>query len=634
MVKWAFDILGIEVTREKEEIKRAYSELVKNYHPEEHPEEWTKVHAAYEAAMQYAESGEIIQSDGKDNPVDRQTRDERTKDQNEQNKRLEQRMYELMQMKNKNAYAEWNQFFEKEFTEDAAISVMQILLEIVQAYPLRGEIVRLIMNTMSARAQRYRILNDDGKAMLAEQIVRAAQAQIPERTEKPGHTSVRQGKKRRTAVILAVCCMILVSGSIMITSVVKGVKNREVLKQAVKYLDGKYGESGYEVSDLELEEAYLYGDSNEKLNAYFIMEKGKYNRTIYAIAEKGTSDYTYFDNLQSREIKQSFQNELNAITGRSEGKLLWNSSSGSDGAMEDGYFHERYEGDFDSFIEKESKVRDMAQKAYAKRMNGSSTARNGNCNYYLPDLNVETMEQRLTMEEIPQDEKLQEIMEKYAEEYEVQLRGIVLPGRYFDANLKNIRMDNSMYLPEKNIYDSQIEPDIPFLIMTGWYVGLPQEDASLLNTQSATYTVKPVQVSDGVYAATEQISGNETNYNASELSGSFTRTEVPESVKLPDDRKEKAISIKFKGNRELQEYLHLAIDKKKCGIAEEGYQVFITEYNGEDEQTGEAEVRSYEEAYSYFGYRTALDGDGYVYMEYPSYYDWDDSPAVITIVNP
>lgn len=191
MVKWAFDILGIEVTREKEEIKRAYSELVKNYHPEEHPEEWTKVHAAYEAAMQYAESGEIIQSDGKDNPVDRQTRDERTKDQNEQNKRLEQRMYELMQMKNKNAYAEWNQFFEKEFTEDAAISVMQILLEIVQAYPLRGEIVRLIMNTMSARAQRYRILNDDGKAMLAEQIVRAAQAQIPERTEKPGHTSVR-----------------------------------------------------------------------------------------------------------------------------------------------------------------------------------------------------------------------------------------------------------------------------------------------------------------------------------------------------------------------------------------------------------------------------------------------------------
>ena len=94
----------------------------------------------------------------------------------------------------------------------------------------------------------------------------------------------------------------------------------------MKYLDGKYGESGYEVSDLELEEAYLYGDSNEKLNAYFIMEKGKYNRTIYAIAEKGTSDYTYFDNLQSREIKQSFQNELNAITGRSEGKLLWNSS--------------------------------------------------------------------------------------------------------------------------------------------------------------------------------------------------------------------------------------------------------------------------------------------------------------------
>lgn len=655
MAKWAFDILGIEVTREEKEIKRAYAELVKKYHPEENPEEWTKAHEAYNVAMRYAQSEETtvencpeepvyaeqpkpaeeeIQSDENYNNMFQQVRDEWTQDQKEQNKRLEQRMYELMQMKNKNAYAQWNHFFETEFTEDVEISVMQILLEIVQVYPLRGEIVRLIMNTMSARVQRYQTLKDDGKAMVAAQIARAAQAQIPKQMDQSEHRRVKKGKTGRTAGILAVCCIALVAGSIMITSAVKGVKNREVLKQAVKYLDEKYGESGYEVSDLELEEAYLSGDSREKLKAYFIMEKGEYNRTIYAIAEKGKSDYTYFDNLQSREIKQAFQNELNAMTGRSEGKLLWNSSSGSDGAMEDGYFHERYEGDFDSFIEKETKVRDAAQKARAKRMNGSSTAKNGNCNYYLPDLDVETMEQRLTMKEIPQDKKLQEIMEKYAEEYEVQLRGIVLPGRYFEANLKNIRLDNSMYFPEENIYDSQIEPDIPFLIMTGWYVGLSAEDANLLNTQSATYTVKPVLVSDGVYAATESISGNETNYKSSELEGSFMRTEVPESVKLSDAQKEKAISIRFKGNKELHEYLYLAIDKKVCGITEEGYQVFITEYSGEEEQTSEIEVLPYQEEYSYLGYRDALDGEGYIYMEYPNYYDWDFSPVVITIVNP
>ena len=50
-----FRILEIEPTNDKKEIKKAYAGLVKRYHPEEFPEEWKKIHDAYELAMKMAE---------------------------------------------------------------------------------------------------------------------------------------------------------------------------------------------------------------------------------------------------------------------------------------------------------------------------------------------------------------------------------------------------------------------------------------------------------------------------------------------------------------------------------------------------------------------------------------------------
>ncbi len=52
-----FRILEIEPTTDKKEIKRAYARLVKRYHPEEFPEEWEKIHDAYEQALKIAEYG-------------------------------------------------------------------------------------------------------------------------------------------------------------------------------------------------------------------------------------------------------------------------------------------------------------------------------------------------------------------------------------------------------------------------------------------------------------------------------------------------------------------------------------------------------------------------------------------------
>lgn len=58
-----WDILGIDATKDKREIKRAYARLSKEIHPEEKPEEFQRLYEAYQRALQYA-SYEEMKRDG------------------------------------------------------------------------------------------------------------------------------------------------------------------------------------------------------------------------------------------------------------------------------------------------------------------------------------------------------------------------------------------------------------------------------------------------------------------------------------------------------------------------------------------------------------------------------------------
>jgi len=51
-----WDILGIEPTRDIKEIKKAYAALAKKNNPEEHPEEFRRIHDAYKAATAFAKA--------------------------------------------------------------------------------------------------------------------------------------------------------------------------------------------------------------------------------------------------------------------------------------------------------------------------------------------------------------------------------------------------------------------------------------------------------------------------------------------------------------------------------------------------------------------------------------------------
>lgn len=57
-MKEVWQLLEIEPTKDKREIKRAYAQAVKKYHPEEDPEGFQRVHAAYRQALSYAQRQE------------------------------------------------------------------------------------------------------------------------------------------------------------------------------------------------------------------------------------------------------------------------------------------------------------------------------------------------------------------------------------------------------------------------------------------------------------------------------------------------------------------------------------------------------------------------------------------------
>ncbi len=46
-IREAYRILGIDEGADIKDVKKAYAALIKQYHPEEHPEEWKKIHDAY-----------------------------------------------------------------------------------------------------------------------------------------------------------------------------------------------------------------------------------------------------------------------------------------------------------------------------------------------------------------------------------------------------------------------------------------------------------------------------------------------------------------------------------------------------------------------------------------------------------
>ena len=55
-----WEVLGIEPTSDKKEIKKAYARLLKQYHPEENPEEFKQIQEAYQQCLHHDQEIESV----------------------------------------------------------------------------------------------------------------------------------------------------------------------------------------------------------------------------------------------------------------------------------------------------------------------------------------------------------------------------------------------------------------------------------------------------------------------------------------------------------------------------------------------------------------------------------------------
>lgn len=546
---------------------------------------------------------------------------------------LSYRMYELMRMKNENAYAEWSRFFSEEFLPDEGIESMTVLFEIVNAYPLQSDVTCLIIETMTKRMWYYQTAGEADKASLAAEIAKAAQAQLPKQySETKGHTV-----RKRSVLPVVIGAVGLGAAAILGVGIMMGRTNslaNAARTQATVYLNEKYEEVGFAEADLKAEKEDVFGNRAEKVVVYRIIEEESYTTIAYGLTQKGEKKFLFFDNFQEKKIRKAFQEKVNELTGHPEGRLFWNSDTGyNNGEIRNGFFHTSFDHDFDEFIEKEDRIRKQAPGTVVVKLRGGSSARNGNCDYYLPDPMIETMEQRFQMQEITKDAELQNVLEGCAEDYSIQIRGIMLPGMYFESKMKQADWSNDIYIKENFYGAADMYPTVPFLLMTGWYVNVPSEDKELLGIENGIYGKSPVLMAEGIYGA-ENNNGQYTgNQLKPDMAGSIVMTEVPQSLDLTESQRQKAVSFQMKPGIVPETEYCLAIDKSVYGIADNGYRVIQTEKDKDGDYNREMYLEPYDSKNADVGYGDAMDGEGYLFVLYERFWE-DEEPPVITVVNP
>lgn len=729
MVRRAFDILGIEATKDTRAIKKAYALMAKQYHPEEHPAEWEKLYGAYQTALEYAQTAEeLLENEygsgrvgkggaamgaagdgfaggggsgtagetyfdenvteaegdafsdgdaagsaddafsGGDAPgaaaetetsagepfsvssnaaygtffQEAQEQWLRKKHLHEQFMR--QKLRELVSLRWPKAVKAWQQFFDTDLTmdEDEDEEILLILLEAIRENALSEKVFYLIMTNMNSRLRFYAEMGDSDRALAAMEIVKYCSGQIP--------LLHRKAERRRKWIgipaALAAAFFLLAMTGLHQESVTEG----GVSVLAAEYLNEKYGVSDYTAAELETEKIQLIGSNEDRIDSFEVREPESGNIIAYAMRdiEEAEGTFACFDNLQESEIKDAFEKRLNALTGHEEGRLFWDSSFSDSlsGGLENGFFHTKYEGDFDAFIRQETKERSNAPGVMTSFLISDYCSLNGLCDYYLPDPEVETMRERFALTDYTEDPDLQASLRQGAADYQLQIRGVILPKKFFQEKTERAEGKRSGIYVLRDVHGTLgVEPLMSFLMLTGWYVNLPPEDEKILNISSGMYMQPVISMGEGIYGAESTLRGQAFETDPAWVTGSMVKTESPDSLDLTEEEKEKAVSFRLGDGYVLKNDYCLAIDKELYGIADADYRVMVTKQNGfsmdlagqhleaEDGTALERYVSSYAEPDAALRMGYALDGEGYLFIEYRAA-DMAEEADIITVINP
>lgn len=699
MVRRAFDILGIEVTKDKRAIKKAYALLAKQYHPEEHPAEWEKIYGAYQAALEYAQTTEgfpkeesgretfidggskieestgladeefeensteftskefqgedasganpamdkasSISSDAAYGELFQEARNQWLRKKTLHEQIIHKKLSELVRLRGRKAVKEWQHFFETDFTVSEGEETLMLLLEELQENELSEKVFRLILQTMNTRLKVYAEMEDNDRAITTMEIVKYCAGQLP--------LLHRKTENRRKLIGIPAA---LTVGFLLLamTGQHKELLNESNVSQiAAEYLNEKYDVTDHAAADLETEKVRIIGSNEDKIDSYAVRERASGNVIAYAIRdiEDQESTFVCFDNLQEPEIKASFEEKLNALTGHDEGRLFWNSSisDSMSGGLEDGFFQAKYEGDFDAFIRQETEARSNAPGVLTSFLISDYSSMNGRCDYYLPDPAVRTMRERFELTEYTEDTELQASLQQGAADYQIQIRGVVLPEILFQERIGQATGKQSRIYVNRDVHGTLgMEPSMSFLMLTGWYVNLPPQDEKILNISSGMYMQPVISMGEGIYGTESSIKGQGFETDPAWITGSMIQTENPASLGLTEAEEKKAVSFRLADGYILKNNYCLAIDKKLYGIADTDYRVMVTKQKGfsmnvadknlevEDNTALEKYVSSYGDPSATLGMWDVLDGEGYLFMEYQAA-ETAEEADIITIIN-
>lgn len=478
MIQRAFDILGIPVTKDVRQIKRTYAGLVRRYHPEEYPVEWSRIHDAYQAAMDYAETGKsdickaaddaestetnvweieefswIKEQDIQEPELQQNTevmRDaryeevyqevhphwmrERTEHETEIGKRLE----ELRTLRRKKAEEEWRLFFEKEFRWNEGIDELALLLDTVENYSLPENVLRIILPEMDSRAGQYSAKGEPGCRCLSEEIAAICKNKIAaSEKEREKLTSPR----RSISVAIMVCVVLNLFRILGYPEDGEAEAGGSAITIPVAAnLNHKYDTKNYNIKTLSAEQAQLSDAHGDEIAFFEIFSRESWEQLACVIPKRINEDetrYLIFDNIQSADIKQAFEERLNERTGCAETRLFWDSSMWNrfDG-IKDGYFQTRLDGDFDKFMQRETQARERVPESVTAYLDGSSSALNGICEYYISEASLgvegDTWEDGFSAELSEASVALKES----AREYHVIIRCVVIPEWNYEYDIE------------------------------------------------------------------------------------------------------------------------------------------------------------------------------------------------------
>ncbi len=284
-------------------------------------------------------------------------------------------------------------------------------------------------------------------------------------------------------------------------------------------------------------------------------------------------------------------------------------------------------------------------------MGGNFDAKNGKADYYLPHKDIKTIKQRIEIREDKEDEEFTASLGQCAADYEMQICGIVLPGKLFEERMKQGNWEEGGIVVKSTIYQLGMYPPISPALMTGWYVCLPPYGQEYLEVENGMYSGKLVDMAEGVWGIENRLRSREgmpggidmpempegIEFDYSDLSGETDLTgrlkvvKAPESMGISEAKGQKSVSFSMTGIKELRDDYCLIIDKEAYGIPDSGYQVMVTEYRDGNEETREQPPVYYGELRSDIGYNDSLDGEGYLFTGYPNISEGEKAP-VLTVI--